>query len=151
MDFYLTRRAAGGGAHRARPGSGADRLARDYCPFCGHLGRGPVAIAKMGRADLARLRQALAREGIHAIRLETSGVASVLGGILLVFLGFITDALGAALLVPTLRRWAAGKVAATAPRPRRGRGDRLIDLEPGEWHRIPDRRRGRRRRAKGEA
>jgi UPF0716 protein FxsA len=112
---------------------------------------GLLLLRKSGRADLARLRHAFAREGTGAIGLETPGVASVLGGILLVFPGFITDALGAALLVPTLRRWAAGKVAATAPRARRGRDDRVIDLEPGEWHRIPDRRRGRRRRAKGEA
>ena len=112
---------------------------------------GLLLLRRSGRADLARLRHAFAREGTGAIRLETPGVASVLGGILLVFPGFITDALGAVLLVPKLRRWAAGKVAATAPRAPRGRDDRVIDLEPGEWHRIPDRRRGRRRRAKGEA
>jgi UPF0716 family protein affecting phage T7 exclusion len=75
----------------------------------------------------------------------------VLGGILLVFPGFITDALGATLFVPALRQWAARKLAASpAPRPRRGRDDRVIDLEPGEWHRIPDRRRGGRRRSKGQ-
>jgi UPF0716 protein FxsA len=112
---------------------------------------GLLLLRRSGRADLARLRQALAHEGVGAIRLETPGMASVLGGILLVFPGFITDALGAALLVPALRRWAAGTLAANAPRRQRGRDDRIIDLEPGEWHRIPDRRRRRRRRAKGEA
>ena len=74
----------------------------------------------------------------------------VLGGILLVFPGFITDILGAALYVPTLRRWAAGKLA---PRPRRagrrGRDDRIIDLEPGEWRRLPDQRRRRRKSKDG--
>jgi UPF0716 protein FxsA len=113
---------------------------------------GLLLLQRSGRADLARLRQAFAHGGVRAIRLETPGVASVLGGILLLFPGFITDALGAALFVPALRRWAAGKLAASAaPRSRRGRGDRVIDLEPGEWHRIPDRRRGRRRKSRGEA
>jgi UPF0716 protein FxsA len=112
---------------------------------------GLLFLRRSGRADLARLRHSFIHEGIRAIRLETPGAARVLGGILLVFPGFITDALGAALFVPPLRRWVAGKVAATAPRPRRGRDDRVIDLAPGEWHRIPDRRRRRRRKAKGEA
>jgi UPF0716 protein FxsA len=113
---------------------------------------GLLLLRRSGRADLARLRQAFAHGGARAIRLETPGVASVLGGILLLFPGFITDALGAALFVPALQRWAAGKLAATAAsRPRRGRDDRVIDLEPGEWHRIPNRRRSRRRKSRDEA
>jgi UPF0716 protein FxsA len=112
---------------------------------------GLLLLRRSGRADLARLRQAFAQDGIRAIRLETPGMASVLGGILLLFPGFITDALGAALFVPALRRWAAGKLATSVPRPRRRRDGRVVDLEPGEWHRIPDRRRGRRRKPKGEA
>jgi UPF0716 protein FxsA len=112
---------------------------------------GLLLLRRSGRTDLARLRQAFAQDGIRAIRLETPGMASVLGGILLLFPGFITDALGAALFVPALRRWAAGKLATSVPRPRRRRDGRVIDLEPGEWHRIPDRRRGRGRKPKGEA
>ena len=57
---------------------------------------------KSGRADLDRVRNAFARDGIRAIRLETPGVAPVIGGILLVFLGFITDILGAALYLAYL-------------------------------------------------
>jgi UPF0716 protein FxsA len=106
---------------------------------------GAWLLRKSGRADLDRVRNAFARDGIRAIRLETPGVAPVIGGILLVFPGFITDILGAALYVPALRRWAAGKLATRARRAGRRRDERVIDLEPGEWHHLPDRRRRRRK------
>jgi UPF0716 family protein affecting phage T7 exclusion len=85
------------------------------------------------------------------VHLETPGVATMLGGILLTFPGFITDAVGAALFVPVVRRWAAGELATLAGgRGRRDRrDDRVIDLEPDQWHQIPDQRRGRRRKSKG--
>jgi UPF0716 protein FxsA len=106
---------------------------------------GVLLLRKSGRADLDRVRNAFARDGIRTIRLETPGIAPVIGGILLVFPGFITDILGAALYVPPLRRWAAGKLATRARRDRRRRDERIIDLEPGEWHHLPDRRRRRRK------
>jgi UPF0716 protein FxsA len=112
---------------------------------------GVLLLRKSGRADLARFRAAFAQRGLRAVHLETPGVATMLGGILLTFPGFITDAVGAALFVPVVRRWAAGKLATLA----RGRGrhgrrdDRVIDLEPDQWHQIPDQQRGRRRKSKG--
>ena len=106
---------------------------------------GVLLLRKSGRADLDRVRNAFARDGIRAIRLETPGVAPVIGGILLVFPGFITDILGAALYVPALRRWAAGKLATRTRDDRRRRDKHVIDLEPGEWHHLPDQRRRRRK------
>jgi UPF0716 protein FxsA len=106
---------------------------------------GVLLLRKSGRADLDRVRNAFARDGIRAIRLETPGVAPVIGGILLVFPGFITDILGAALYLPPLRRWAAGKLATRRRRAGRRRDNHVIDLEPGEWHHLPDRRRRRRK------
>jgi UPF0716 protein FxsA len=106
---------------------------------------GVLLLRKSGRADLDRARNAFARDGLRAIRLETPGVAPVIGGILLVFPGFITDILGAALYVPPLRRWAAGKLAERARRAERRRDERVIDLEPGEWHHLPNPRRRRRK------
>jgi UPF0716 protein FxsA len=107
---------------------------------------GLLLLRKSGRADLRRLRDAFARDGIRAIHLETPGMAPVLGGILLVFPGFITDILGAALYLPALRRWAAAKFAARAQRGRQREDDRVLDLKPNEWRRIPDQRRPRRSR-----
>ena len=106
---------------------------------------GLLLLRRSGRADLNRMRAAFARDGFGAIRLETPGLGPVLGGILLVFPGFITDVLGAVLFVPAFRRWAAKRVAG-ARRGRRGRrDDRVLDLEPDEWRHIPDQRRGRRK------
>jgi UPF0716 protein FxsA len=110
---------------------------------------GALLLRRFGRADLDRLRTAFARDGIRALHLETPGMATMLGGILLIFPGFITDLLGAALLLPAVRRWAAAKLATFARSSRRTpRDDRVIELEPGEWHQIPDRGRRRRRKSK---
>src|SRR5260221_6133279 len=106
-------------------------------------------LRRFGRADLGGLRTAFARDGIRALHLETPGMATMLGGILLIFPGFITDLLGAALLLPAVRRWAAAKLATFARSSRRTpRDDRVIELKPGEWHQIPDRGRRRRRKSK---
>ena len=111
---------------------------------------GVLLLRRSGRSNLQRLRAAFAQDGIRAVHLETPGVAAMLGGILLVFPGFITDALGAALLVPPLRRWLAGTLArSTEARRRRQRdAERIIDLEPGEWQQLPDQSRRQRRQSK---
>ena len=110
---------------------------------------GALLLRRFGRADLDRLRTAFARDGIRALHLETPGMATMLAGILLIFPGFITDLLGAALLLPTVRRWAAAKLATFARSSRRTpRDDRVIELEPGEWHQIPERGRRQRRKSK---
>jgi UPF0716 protein FxsA len=111
---------------------------------------GVVLLKRSGRADLERLRVGFATDGIRALHLESPGAATMLGGILLVFPGFITDLLGAALFVPALRRWAAGKLAdALRKRRRSARDDHVIDLEPSEWQQITDQTEGRRRRSNG--
>jgi UPF0716 protein FxsA len=110
---------------------------------------GALLLRRFGRADLDHLRTAFARDGVRALHLETPGVATMVSGILLIFPGFITDLLGAALLLPAVRRWAAAKFATLARGSRRTpRDDRVIELEPGEWHQIPDRGRRRRRKSK---
>lgn len=105
---------------------------------------GVFLLRRSGRHDLDRFRAAFAQDGIRAVHLESPGVAAMLGGILLVFPGFITDLLGAALLVPPLRRWLRGKLAqARRHHRRRGHDDHIIDLAPSEWQQISDQRRGR--------
>jgi UPF0716 protein FxsA len=102
---------------------------------------GVALLKRSARADFERLRGAFARDGLRAMHLDTPGAATLLGGILLLFPGFITDLVGAGLLVPWLRRWATSKLTrAPAARQR----DEVIDLEPGEWRRLPERR-GRRK------
>ena len=109
---------------------------------------GVMLLRRSGRRDFARLLDALRHDGISALRLDTPAAATMLGTLLLVLPGFITDAIGAALLVPAFRRWAAAALARASRKPgRRGHPPRdlVIDLEPSEWHRVPDRSRPRRR------
>jgi UPF0716 protein FxsA len=111
---------------------------------------GVILLRRSGRRDLARLLHSLRNDGISALRLDSAAAATMLGTILLVLPGFITDVLGAALFVPALRRWAAAALAHAVrdSSARRGHAprDHVIDLEPGEWHRVPDRSRPRRRK-----
>lgn len=118
---------------------------------------GVMLLKRSGRRDLARLAEALRTDGIGALHLDAPGVATMLGAILLIVPGFITDVVGGALFVPAFRRWAS-RALATARTRANDRGKRhgqmrdpgpqpnVIDLEPGEWHQIPDHTRANRRR-----
>jgi UPF0716 protein FxsA len=108
---------------------------------------GVMLLRKSGRQNLAQMRAAFTQDGIRSLHLETPGASAVLGGILLVFPGFITDVLGAMLLLPPVRRWFAGMIArrAEAAAARRRQDEHIIDLEPSEWRALPDQRRNRRR------
>ena len=64
-----------------------------------------------------------------------------IGALLLALPGFITDAIGIALLLPPVQRWLAANMVV-----RTERSDGVIELEDGEWRRMPDRRIGPRPR-----
>jgi UPF0716 protein FxsA len=115
---------------------------------------GVMLLKRSGRRDLARLFDALRTDGVSALHLDSPGVASMLGTILLIIPGFITDILGGALFVPTFRRWAFGALATAKNRKKNrdqmrdhGPQHNVIDLEPGEWHQIPDHNRASRRKS----
>ena len=61
----------------------------------------------------------------------------MLAGLLLFLPGFLTDLIGAALLIGPVRRW-CGRHSALWVR-RRNRATVPIDLAPGEWQQMPDR------------
>jgi UPF0716 protein FxsA len=110
---------------------------------------GIALLRRRGRHALGRLTEALRNDGIGALRLDSPAVASLLGAVLLVLPGFITDVVGGALFLPAFRKWAAstlGSITSAARQGNRGR-DPVIDLEPGEWRRIGDHRRGEGERA----
>ena len=99
---------------------------------------GVLVLRRTGRADFNRLRQAVGAGGLRSIHLETPGLAKLVGGILLVLPGFITDVLGALLFVPPVRRWVRATIR-RAQRQRRSGGDpSVIDLTPEEWHHVSD-------------
>src|SRR5262249_9188393 len=93
-----------------------------------HAGRGGVG---QGRAALRHETAAAATSG--------GGIVFALAGILLLLPGFITDLLGAGLLIGPLRRRLGATIGrAIGPSdPPTGPGD-VIDLAPDEWRSVPD-------------
>jgi UPF0716 protein FxsA len=115
---------------------------------------GVMLLRHSGRRNLARFAQALRSDGLTALHLDTPGAANMLAALFLTLPGFITDALGAALLVPAFRRRAAAVLAKTLMAPKTSRGGspgEIIDLEPGEWRQIPDREPRRQRSSRHKA
>ena len=98
-----------------------------------------MMVLKRSGADFQRFRSDLARQGAGAIQLETPSLAAVIGGILLVFPGFITDIAGALLLLPWARRWAGRAIGHLfAPSRSAPPSPSVIDLEPDQWHQVPE-------------
>ena len=71
-----------------------------------------------------------------ASRPTPAGFLTVLAGLLLFLPGFLTDLIGAALLIGPVRRWCGKSFRLWV---RRQSSDRsAIDLAPGEWEQLPD-------------
>jgi len=115
---------------------------------------GILVLRQAGRGGIRRFRVAVADAEISAAEVNGAGFLTVLAGLLLVVPGFLTDLVGIALLIAPVRRW-FGRVFRTWLRIWLGTGvgrqDRrdpsVIDLEPGEWkqvreRKLPDRSRG---------
>ena len=108
------------------------------CLFLATTILGLLVLRRSGRSDFDRFREALCRDGIAAIHLESPGLGPMLGGILLVFPGFITDVVGALLLVPAVRRQLRGMIARSRVARRRQRDPSVVDLTPKEWHQVSE-------------
>ena len=102
---------------------------------------GFLVLKHAGRAQLAQFRAAVGDGGMTVFETHAGSLLTVLGGLLLVLPGFITDAIGLLLLVAPLRSWLArtfgGAVSRHAQQSRRQDG--VVDLDPDEWQRVPDR------------
>jgi UPF0716 protein FxsA len=106
--------------------------------FLGTSAIGVLVLKHTGRRDLDRFRTAVGANGMRAIRLDTPGLAKIIGGILLVLPGFITDVLGALLFLPQVRRWCAAAIGRALKKRRAARDPSVVDLTPTEWRQIPD-------------
>jgi UPF0716 protein FxsA len=100
---------------------------------------GAMLLRHGGRAHVARLRVVMGPERIHALHADAPGIAVLLCGILLLIPGFITDAAGLVLLIPALRR-ALGRAFRRAAEREMTTREAVVDLKPGEWQRMPQRR-----------
>lgn len=99
---------------------------------------GVLVLRHAGRRDLDRFRSALGAHGLRAINLDTPGLASIVGGILLVLPGFITDLMGALLLLPPARRVIRALIKRALRKERAARNPEVIDLAPTEWRQISE-------------
>jgi UPF0716 protein FxsA len=97
---------------------------------------GIMVIRSAGRVRLDRLRSQFGEGMIRTAQLDGADLARLLAGVLLVVPGFLTDALGALLLVPSVRRGLGAVLRRAVAAPGGGaQPDRVIDLEPDEWER----------------
>jgi UPF0716 family protein affecting phage T7 exclusion len=70
---------------------------------------------------------------LQAIHVEDPAVARTIGALLLALPGFITDALGAALLMPPLRRRIAAALITASRKRSHPAQNKTLDLTPAEW------------------
>lgn len=97
---------------------------------------GFFVLRRAGRGQLARFRVAVADNNITGLEASASSFLTVLGGLLLFLPGFVTDLIGAMLLIRPVRRW-CGAAFRRAFNRRTGR-EEVIDLAPGEWTQVRD-------------
>ena len=97
---------------------------------------GMLLLRHAGGSHISRLRVAMAEGNFSSLQADATGGLILLAGVLLVIPGFITDAVGLALLVPPLRRAVLGFVGVKPGAARASDG--VVDLEPEQWHRVPD-------------
>jgi UPF0716 protein FxsA len=98
---------------------------------------GIMMLRHPGGSQIARIRVAMTEANFSALQADTTGGLILLAGILLLIPGFITDVIGLALLIAPLRRALLG-LAGLRPSAARRPADDVVDLEPEQWHRVPD-------------
>jgi UPF0716 protein FxsA len=100
---------------------------------------GAAVLRYAGASQIARLRTAVNDNGVAGFQASGGGLLVVLAGLLLLIPGFITDALGALLLLGPIRTWLNATVGRAARRGnRRTRTDEVIDLDRDDWRQLPD-------------
>ncbi len=92
---------------------------------------GGMVLRHAGGNHIARMRMALGGGKISALQADSTGSLVLLAGILLLVPGFITDTVGLALLLVPLG-------AALRRGPSTSAADGVLDLEPEQWHQVPD-------------
>lgn len=92
--------------------------------------------AREHAAGKVRLR--LDQSTIQTINLDNAGIARFAAAILLMIPGFITSLLGLLVLVPTVRRIAAGWLRRLVGPAAPPRDPNVVDLTPDDWRQVPD-------------
>jgi UPF0716 protein FxsA len=106
---------------------------------------GFLVVKQGGRGRFAGFGRMAADPRSAATEVQAGSFLAILGGILLLLPGFLTDIAGALLLLPRVRRGVSARIQTIVPGEPNDRT--VIDLEPDEWQQMPDpkKRRSRRR------
>jgi UPF0716 protein FxsA len=104
---------------------------------------GMAVIRNAGQGDVARVRTAFGERTISRVELDGRGFLTVLGGFLLVVPGFVTDVLGALLLLQPTQDLIRAALRRALTRAERGSSrPGVVDLPPDQWRRVPEERIG---------
>ncbi len=98
---------------------------------------GIALLTWLGRRFLARVMASLQERQHAEFAARPGSVMTGIGALLIAIPGFITDAIGIALLLPPVQRWLVSTF-----RVRTAHADGVIELEDSEWRRMPNRRIG---------
>jgi UPF0716 protein FxsA len=89
---------------------------------------GGLILRHAGGGHIARVRFAVDQGSFTALQADGRGSVVLIGGILLLVPGFITDVLGLIIIASAL-------FLKRSPAPR---ASGVVDLEPEQWRRVPD-------------
>jgi UPF0716 protein FxsA len=98
---------------------------------------GIALLSWLGRRFVKRMMASLQERNQANFDAKPGSLMTGIGALLLALPGFITGVIGIALLLPPVQRWLAANMVI-----RTERSDGVIELEDGEWRRMPDRRIG---------
>ncbi len=99
---------------------------------------GGLVLRRAGRGQIASFRGSVRQRGIAGVA-ESGGLMVAASGILLLLPGFITDLLGAGLLIGPIRRRLGGAIGRAIGTRRQATGPgSVVDLAPSEWQSLPD-------------
>jgi UPF0716 protein FxsA len=101
--------------------------------FCGLM-----LLRHGGGGHIARLRAAVDGRSFTALQADGRGGLVILSGILLLIPGFITDAVAVVLLLRPVLQMAGEALGLRQPPSRPRSPDGVLDLEPEQWHRVPE-------------
>ena len=96
---------------------------------------GGLLLRHAGGNHIARVRTAMAQGSFTAIQADGAGAGILFAGFLLLIPGFITDVLAVLVLIGPVRRALTGAFGGGQPL---RRADGVVDLEPEQWQRVPD-------------
>jgi UPF0716 protein FxsA len=99
---------------------------------------GVIVLKRASHAEVGRLRAALAPSGAPAAAADNARIGTVVGGILLALPGFITDLMGALLLIPAVRRWTGTTIRRALDNRRARQQPAVVNLAPDEWRQVPE-------------